>query len=472
MALLDGRDEGGLAFRVLGIPVRVQLSFLVVSVLMASRRQDPALVAVWVVVVFVSVLVHELGHAAAYRAFGQRPTIVLYGMGGLTRGGTLSTAPEIVVCLAGPAVGFVLGGAAWFIERATFADARSLLLATVLRDLIWANVGWGIVNLLPILPLDGAQALRALVRERAKDRTDDRIRIVSTVTAAGACGVALERGMIWAAFLALWLGAENGRAVLESARMRRDHAEHGAALDEGYARLDDDPAAAEAIGRSLLEKARSEDLRWKARHLVACACLEEKKAEAAVEVLSGCSAQLPADPGTLGGALAAADRHAEAIPLLEEALQRAPEATSAGVLVATLLKEGRLDEALAALDRHAPIVSDQATRAVGAALFYAGRHQASQRLHEALFARAGVADDAYNVGCCLARLGRADEAVAWLRRAVDAGYADRQEPGQQMATDEDLASLRGRPDFQQLAARLDRPASLPSQGLGSDRARR
>jgi hypothetical protein len=107
------------------------------------------------------------------------------------------------------------------------------------------------------------------------------------------------------------------------------------------------------------------------------------------------------------------------------------------------------------VDRDAPTVPDLAARALGAALFYASRYQASLRLHETLFARAPVPDDAYNVGCCFAKMGRADEAVAWLKRAVDAGYTDKDGEGQKMISDEDLASLRGRPDFQELAAKVE-----------------
>ena len=64
----------------------------------------------WVVAVFLSVLVHEMGHALAIRALGVQPWITLYGMGGLTshRGGRLPPKTQILVSLAGPAAGFAL----------------------------------------------------------------------------------------------------------------------------------------------------------------------------------------------------------------------------------------------------------------------------------------------------------------------------------------------------------------------------
>ncbi len=67
-------------------------------------------IIVWVVAVFVSVLVHEMGHALAMRALGVQPWITLYGMGGLTshQGGQFQPLTQILVSLAGPVAGFAL----------------------------------------------------------------------------------------------------------------------------------------------------------------------------------------------------------------------------------------------------------------------------------------------------------------------------------------------------------------------------
>ncbi|NOZ40262.1 MAG: hypothetical protein GXP24_08560 [Planctomycetes bacterium] len=72
-------------FRVLGIPVRVHPFFWIITLIIGMRGDSapPAEVLSWIVAVFVSILIHELGHALVQRRFGGQPRIVLHGMGGL-----------------------------------------------------------------------------------------------------------------------------------------------------------------------------------------------------------------------------------------------------------------------------------------------------------------------------------------------------------------------------------------------------
>src|SRR4051794_21510291 len=80
-------------FTVFGVPVRIASSFWFVVILLGMQgNQDPAQpgrafasVLTWAAVVFFSIMLHELGHALVARAFGARPAITLYMMGGLTR---------------------------------------------------------------------------------------------------------------------------------------------------------------------------------------------------------------------------------------------------------------------------------------------------------------------------------------------------------------------------------------------------
>ena len=71
-------------FRIFGIPVRVEPFFVVVGLLFGIRLEPLWVVFAFAVIVFVSVLVHELGHALTYRLLGQRSAIVLHGFGGFT----------------------------------------------------------------------------------------------------------------------------------------------------------------------------------------------------------------------------------------------------------------------------------------------------------------------------------------------------------------------------------------------------
>jgi stage IV sporulation protein FB len=71
-------------FRIAGIPIRVEPFFFIVVALFGIRLEPLWLVFAFVGVAFVSVLVHELGHAVTYRLLGQRSAIVLHGFGGFT----------------------------------------------------------------------------------------------------------------------------------------------------------------------------------------------------------------------------------------------------------------------------------------------------------------------------------------------------------------------------------------------------
>src|SRR5262245_22978444 len=97
--------------KILGIPVKIDPSFLIICAVLAfNRLQSPALLVEWLIVIFVSILIHELGHALVVRWYGLSPQIMLYSMGGLTswrdeKG--VSHAKHIAISLAGPFAGFI-----------------------------------------------------------------------------------------------------------------------------------------------------------------------------------------------------------------------------------------------------------------------------------------------------------------------------------------------------------------------------
>src|SRR5262245_29849784 len=100
--------------KIFGIPVKIDPSFLIICALLAySRLSQPDLLIEWLIVIFVSILIHELGHALVVRSFGLSPQITLYSMGGLTSWKaekSFSHAKHIVISLAGPFAGFLFAG--------------------------------------------------------------------------------------------------------------------------------------------------------------------------------------------------------------------------------------------------------------------------------------------------------------------------------------------------------------------------
>ncbi|MBN9122380.1 MAG: hypothetical protein J0I06_25105 [Planctomycetes bacterium] len=172
------RTPYDLRFRCLGFPVRVHPWFWIVTLLLNGDgllRIGPEYLFMWVAVVFVSILVHELGHALAFRRFGTDADIVLYAFGGLAV--PTGTVPgrwrRIAVSLAGPGAGFILYGIVYgsnaALGWATAPNGRptnGLELAFLYRQLVWVNLYWGVLNLLPVFPLDGGQVSRELCMMR------------------------------------------------------------------------------------------------------------------------------------------------------------------------------------------------------------------------------------------------------------------------------------------------------------------
>lgn len=154
-------------FRVLGIPVTIGPSVVVgLGVLGVLSRFSGELLVTWVGLGILALFLHELGHALAFRRFGVPASISFWVIGGVTIPSDLDAAARLsdrqllVVVLAGPVVGLVIG-AGTVAAAVIFRDAaRSIREPLFLW--MFVNLVWGIFNLLPISSLDGGRALEYL----------------------------------------------------------------------------------------------------------------------------------------------------------------------------------------------------------------------------------------------------------------------------------------------------------------------
>lgn len=195
-------------FRIFGIPVRIRATFFFVAFLLNLSGGMVAAVR-WVAIVFVSVLAHELGHAFMGRAFGLAPSIELYGFGGLTSwvgGRNVSAGRSLAISLAGPAVSFLLalGGFVGLIFRPN---------DPLLGEIMLANGFWTAFNLLPVMPLDGGNALRSLLAAFGLKSAEVVARVLSVAVAAlGAIGFGVM-GWLWPALFLGSFGMSNVQAL-------------------------------------------------------------------------------------------------------------------------------------------------------------------------------------------------------------------------------------------------------------------
>jgi Zn-dependent protease len=191
--------------------VRVRYSFFLVALLMALRRTDPLAIVMWLIAVFIAVLVHELGHAMAARFYRQVPQIELYAMGGVTEWrdeGRLRWYERIAISFSGPGLGFVIGGLVLAAGQTT--GTEPYYLQVLYRDFLWATLGWGLFNLLPIMPLDGGQIVAELLeRWRGAFMGRTLARQVSFVFGVLGLFAAATLGQMWAGVLCGFLAYDN-----------------------------------------------------------------------------------------------------------------------------------------------------------------------------------------------------------------------------------------------------------------------
>jgi hypothetical protein len=196
-----------LRWRVFGISFCIQPSFWIMNalwgyMLSGAVRGDNAgglnlgmpdggtllFMGLWIACALVSVMVHELGHVIMGRVFGQPGNITLGGLGGQAVGdyGNIKPWKRILVIFAGPGAGFLfmalligLDSGPWD-EAMRWLDWPSLIIRggliarfdpafTIRSNMIYGiamallivmNLLWNIINLFPIIPMDGGMILR------------------------------------------------------------------------------------------------------------------------------------------------------------------------------------------------------------------------------------------------------------------------------------------------------------------------
>lgn len=201
-------------FRLFGFPIRIHPIFWVVAVIMGLSAKDPVLVLLWVIAVVISIIVHELGHAFTQRFYRGHPWITLYALGGLAACDDCDRSPrsQIIISLAGPVAGFCLAAVvigvlaasghlrgfhfdlipvSWELFEPQFATIHQRLAPsdTTVLNLLYINIWWGILNLMPIYPLDGGRVARELFTLRGNAHVGIVRSLQLSIAAAVAVGV-------------------------------------------------------------------------------------------------------------------------------------------------------------------------------------------------------------------------------------------------------------------------------------------
>lgn len=160
-----------------GTTISVEISFMVLLGLFVlldlENRVAVPKALLWIPVVFLGVLLHELGHAAAIGAFGYGASaITLAGFGGVTVNPRRAKPwHDLVISVAGPVTSLALAGVAWSASIISPGLKSDPFFDAILPMMVEANILWGIFNLFPVIPLDGGHAFLNLMRLATSPRT-------------------------------------------------------------------------------------------------------------------------------------------------------------------------------------------------------------------------------------------------------------------------------------------------------------
>jgi membrane-associated protease RseP (regulator of RpoE activity) len=241
-----------LRFQLLNIPVRVHPLFWLSAALLNWSDHDLPAVILWIACVFVSILIHEFGHGLVAKSFHGSPSVVLYALGGLCYSqGERTPGQRLAVLFGGPGAGFLLCALVMLIASLLYGISPGEHLEMLLRILhltsnppfalaripsrtpaliyffmVEINFFWGLINLLPVWPLDGGQATQVVLNMFDRRHGVRRGHIVSLLT-AGAIAVLAAYGEDY--MLALMFGIlafmnyQTLQSLHQSSSFRADH---------------------------------------------------------------------------------------------------------------------------------------------------------------------------------------------------------------------------------------------------------
>ncbi|QSQ14800.1 M50 family metallopeptidase [Myxococcus landrumensis] len=343
-------------FHIGGFPVRVHPFFFLSALATGwGVGLPPERWALWMGVAFVSVLLHECGHAWVLRRLGAGARITLHGLGGTTESTREVTHRQaVMVSLAGPAMGLLLGGLAWAVSRAMTSGTGGLA-HEVVRQVLWVNLGWALINLLPVQPLDGGDALASFMRARAGARHERALRILGIGTSALMLGWALWSRTVWVGMLAVLLGWLNVRQLRRlppprPAPVRRTSAQRPSA--EGAVTLN------ELLGRGASPPAGGGESKPSGPQ----ASVRER-----LPRQESAEPELPPDSAAVGQLLLDSGLAALAVRPLQESFTQEPSSHSGHALVLALLEAGRTAELCALLSGpHASLLSEETLATIAA----------------------------------------------------------------------------------------------------------
>ncbi len=153
-----------MSYSFFGIPVTVRPVFWLFAGLIGYLSSGTLVgTLIWIGIIFISVLFHEMGHGLTALLCKKQPRIELVAFGGVTyyEGQNLPYYKQFLIVLNGPLFGFFLYLIAQILLLVPSLNSGNIGL--LLQKFSFVNLFWSVVNLLPVFPLDGGQLLRIVL---------------------------------------------------------------------------------------------------------------------------------------------------------------------------------------------------------------------------------------------------------------------------------------------------------------------
>ncbi|MGB8329660.1 MAG: hypothetical protein WCE62_05990 [Polyangiales bacterium] len=318
-------------FRLFRIPVRIHLWFWLMALWLWTLNSDEgwAGLLIWVAVVFQGILMHELGHALVGRAFGRQPRIELVALGGLTwweQREPMHPGRSLVVSAAGPAVGIFIGSLALVLADVLRIPDPSLA-RYAFRSLVFVNLGWGLLNLAPVLPLDGGNIVASLMELVAPSRG----RLLACYVSFAVIGLLLAVTVTFKQYPMTILLFLLGFSTYQAFRIERQRlsAQPGPVMPakslvhQAFEALErGDGQELVRLASELISSADATTELDEAFHLLAWGRLINGEPAEAYQALTSMSGDRAADPALEGAVLVELGKAADAVPLLQAARER------------------------------------------------------------------------------------------------------------------------------------------------------
>ena len=175
-------------FKLFGIPVEIQPWFWLTLAIFggisdATSPEGLMSLLLFILAGFLSILIHELGHALTGRFFGAPTAITLTAFGGYATfpAGRFTRVQSFLVTAAGPAIQLLLAALAFALL------VRGPKFAPMGRDFIGSLFGvslfWALLNLIPVIPLDGGRLMDSTLGPRRIDLTLKISMVVAVIAA-------------------------------------------------------------------------------------------------------------------------------------------------------------------------------------------------------------------------------------------------------------------------------------------------